>query len=124
FAGLLTTQASSPGAAVIEYTRDGTNADVADKSTKRELFSWHQDGFNSLGGTLAFGPDGMLWFASGDAERTPSDSPDLTSPLGKMFRIDAATGNAAPNNLSGKIWDYGLRNPYRLSFDRVTHDLY
>jgi glucose/arabinose dehydrogenase len=124
FAGLLVTTASSPGAAIVEYTRNPTNHDVVDVASRRELFSWHQDGFNSLGGTLAFGPDGALWFGTGDAERTPSDSPDLSSPLGKMFRIDATTGDAAPNNLTGKIWDYGLRNPYRWSFDRATHDLY
>ena len=129
FAGLLVTQSSSPGAAIVEYQRSAANPDVVDATTRTELISWHQDGFNSLGGTLAFGPDGYLWFGAGDAERTPSDSPDVTSRLGKMMRVDPANPAVPPpNGLGGSadpyIWDYGLRNPYRWSFDRETHELY
>jgi glucose/arabinose dehydrogenase len=114
-------------AAVVEFHRSA-NPDVADP-TPMELFQYPQDGFNSIGGTILFGPDHYLWLGTGDAERTPSASPDVTSRLGKMLRIDVDNPTVAPpNGLGGTadpyVWDYGLRNPYRFSFDRATGDLY
>ena len=105
-----------------------TSGDAADGAKVRELVSYPQDGFNSLGGTVRLGPDGALWLATGDGARMPSSAPDITTRSGKVLRIDPATGAPASGNLGGGadpyVWDYGLRNPYRFSFDRVTHELY
>jgi glucose/arabinose dehydrogenase len=74
---------------------------------------------------VQLGPDGYLWFATGDAASSPSEAPDTTSRLGKMLRVDPANPSTPPpNGLGGSadpyVWDYGLRNPYRFSFDRAT----
>ncbi|MGI9525087.1 MAG: PQQ-dependent sugar dehydrogenase [Hyphomicrobiaceae bacterium] len=85
------------------------------------------------GGDLAFGPDGYLYISTGD--RGLADVvQDVSSPLGKLLRIDVS-GDIAytvqPNNpFVGKkgarqeIWAYGLRNPWRISFDLETGDLF
>ncbi|MDB4959524.1 MAG: hypothetical protein JWO36_7093 [Myxococcales bacterium] len=114
--------------AVREYHRS-TNPDVASAAPVRDLIDAQQDGYNSLGGTIAFGPDAALWLAMGDAAGMPSDAPTLTSRRGKMLRIDVNNPATPPaGNLGGAadpyVWDYGFRNPYRFSFDRVTHELY
>jgi hypothetical protein len=79
---------------------------------------------NHQGGNLAFGADKMLYFAIGDNVQGRDASMDLGTPFGKVFRIDPATGAAAPGNLMGLVWAVGLRNPFRMSFDRRTGDLY
>ena len=95
---------------------------------------------NHNGGDIAFGPDGYLYIASGDGGSggDPGDrAQDLSTPLGKLLRIDVdntSDGNnyAIPvdNPLAGsttlvqEIWAYGLRNPWRISFDRDTGDLW
>lgn len=79
------------------------------------------------GGGLAFGPDGKLYIAVGDFDRTPSAAPDLTSYRGKILRINSDGSIPADNpfydgagpNLDA-IWARGLRNPYRLSFDSAS----
>jgi glucose/arabinose dehydrogenase len=114
--------------AVREYRRSA-NPDIATPTPVRDLIDAQQDGFNSLGGTITFGPDGALWLAMGDAAAMPSDAPTLTSRRGKMLRIDVDNPTVAPaGNIGGSadpyVWDYGLRNPYRFSFDRLTHELY
>lgn len=88
---------------------------------------------NHNGGMLAFGPDGCLYAAVGDGGGSgdPNDNAqNLASRLGKILRIDPTTGAACssgtlnPFVLSGDqlIWSYGLRNPWRFSFD--GDDLY
>lgn len=91
-------------------------------------FSFHN------GGQLAFGPDGMLYIGMGDGGRDVNgQQPD--SLLGKMLRIDVESSvvpYAIPTdnpfvglqNVRPEIWSYGLRNPWRFSFDRTTGDLY
>lgn len=86
------------------------------------------------GGMLAFGPDGYLYIGLGDGGESSSTAQDLTTMLGKILRIDvngAAPYAIPPGNpfllLVGarpEIWSYGLRNPWRFSFDRQTGDLY
>ncbi len=115
-------------AAVVEYQRSA-DPDVATPTPVAELISWPHGGYNSLGGTIEFGTDGALWISSGDAAAVPSQAPDTTSRLGKLLRIDVDHPQTPPaGNLGGAadpfVWDYGLRNPYRFSFDRQTHDLY
>jgi glucose/arabinose dehydrogenase len=85
------------------------------------------------GGAIAFGPDGMLYMGTGEDGRqyNPGQRPSLqqlNNAWGKLLRIDVDNPTARPagNVPSGDVhvWDYGLRNPWRLSFDRVTGDLY
>jgi hypothetical protein len=90
----------------------------------------HDEASNHNGGTLAFGPDGMLWLATGDGgggNDTFGHAQDLGSQLGKILRIDprAATGYRVPpeNPYGNAIWAAGLRNPFRFSFDRGSGDL-
>jgi glucose/arabinose dehydrogenase len=85
------------------------------------------------GGMLAFGPDDFLYVGVGDDEE-PSFAQDLSSLHGKLLRldVDAAGAYAIPSEnpfvhqsgARGEVWAYGLRNPWRFSFDRLTGDLW
>lgn len=91
---------------------------------------------NHNGGMLAFGPDGCLYAGVGDGGGSGdpnNNGQTVGSRLGKLLRINPAIGGPCltgfpPNPfLSGaapEVWSFGLRNPWRFSFDRVTHDLY
>ena len=119
---------------------------LADATSEQMLLTLAQPQGNHNGGWLGFGPlDGMLYIATGDgggggdddAGHTPGvgNSQDITSNLlGKLLRIDVDAGGGAygipaDNPFVGapgddEIWAYGLRNPWRNAFDRVTGDLY
>jgi hypothetical protein len=87
----------------------------------------HSQASNHNGGQLAFGPDGFLYAATGDgggSNDPEDDAADTASLLGKILRIDPREGAAQPDNPFGnEVWSYGLRNPWRFSFDRATGDL-
>ena len=115
-------------------------------STPTSLLSISQPQGNHNGGWMGFGPDGFLYAASGDGGGSNDNDPghtimtgnaqDVTNNLlGKILRIDVDStqlgnyGIPAGNPLVGitgddEIWAYGLRNPWRASFDRQTGDLY
>lgn len=91
---------------------------------------------NHHGGTLQFGPDGMLYISIGDggAYRSVTNrAPETTHLLGKLLRVDVDRGalyTIPPDNplidapgARGEIWSLGLRNPWRFSFDRATGEL-
>lgn len=130
------TAPSSGRVRVSEFARSTQNPDIADVSAGslpvRTLVDTPHGGWNHVGGMLAFGADGYLYDAIGDSAVSPySNSPakDLSSLLGKILRIDVDTGMGPAGNMSGVgvnplIWDYGLRNPWRFSFDRLTGDMY
>jgi glucose/arabinose dehydrogenase len=88
----------------------------------RELLRVQQPYANHNGGQLAFGPDGLLYVGMGDGGSSgdpENRAQDLTSKLGKLLRVDV--------DRPGSRWEmvgYGLRNPWRFSFDRVTGDLW
>ena len=79
-----------------------------------------------FGGSLAFGPDGMLYLSTGD-EALDEQPQDLTLAGGKILRLDPQGGAAAGNPFEDgdgpildEIWAYGLRNPFRATWDLIT----
>jgi hypothetical protein len=87
----------------------------------------HPGATNHNGGQLAFGPDGLLYAATGDGgggNDPGDDAANTGSLLGKILRLDPRAGAQQPSNPFGNaVWAYGLRNPWRFSFDRGTGDL-
>ncbi len=133
------------GATVLaEFELDPVTA-TADPASFRQVLTVEQPFDNHNGGEIDFGPDGYLYLGLGDGGL--ADDPrrlalDLTSPLGKILRIDPRatddapytipgdnpfvdqTGDAAIANADERIWSYGLRNPWKFSFDPSTGDLW
>jgi glucose/arabinose dehydrogenase len=118
---------------VEEHRVDPGNPDKADPSYARPLLSIpHDQQANHNGGQLQFGPDGELYAGTGDGGSggDPSNNAQTTTPaaptvvggvnhdyrLGKLLRIDRVNGGAS-------VFAYGLRNPWRFSYDRNTGDL-
>jgi glucose/arabinose dehydrogenase len=124
---------------VSEYKASSTNPNVVDKSTGRVILTIAQPYANHNGGNLAFGKDGDLYlgFGDGGSYGDPENrAQDVTTLLGKLLRIDVRGSTATTNYLvpstnpfvgkagRDEIWEYGLRNPWRFSFDRATGDLW
>uniref|UniRef100_UPI004049F080 PQQ-dependent sugar dehydrogenase n=1 Tax=Gelidibacter sp. TaxID=2018083 RepID=UPI004049F080 len=125
---------------VSRFSRDATNPDIGDSNSELILLTIDQPFSNHNGGDLAFGVDGYLYIALGDggsANDPGNRAQNLTTLLGKMLRIDVdntSNGNnyaiPADNPFFGsttnqqEIWAYGLRNPWRFSFDSATNDLW
>jgi glucose/arabinose dehydrogenase len=122
--------ASSPAGQVQirEYRRAAGSADRADPASLRIILRQDHPVGNHNGGGLRFGPDGKLWATIGDGGSQGDPENDAQTPvdgnlLGKLLRIDQ-NGAAVPGNRAGtRIFHYGLRNPWRFSFDRQTGDL-
>ena len=117
------------------FTSD--NHTGTDVSTAEVVLRFKQPYENHNGGWIAFGPDGMLYIGNGDggSGNDPNDNAQtLGTLLGKMLRIDVSPNRGykvpADNPFVGtrdakpEIWAYGLRNPWRCSFDRKTGDLW
>ena len=114
--------------AVVREYRRSANPDVATPTPVGDLISQPNDGTANMGGTILFGPDHYMWISAGDGGNAP-EAADLTSRRGKLLRIDVDHPTVAPPGNLGSpadpfIWDYGLRNPFRMSFDRKTNELY
>lgn len=104
---------------------------LADPNSEMTLLTVDQPFANHNGGVLTFGPDGYLYAGLGDggAAGDPFGNGQNTDALlGKILRLDVDNGQpyAIPpdNPFSNEIWAYGLRNPWRISFDRATNDLW
>lgn len=133
---LFYTASPSGRATVAEFRRSSVNPDIADLGAGRvpvkKLIDVSHGGWNHVGGMIAFGSDGHLYAGIGDGAMSPvSSSPakDLSSALGKILRVNVDTGLGPAGNMTGTnvnplIWDYGLRNPWRFSFDRQNGNLY
>lgn len=119
------------GARVSRFTASSFNPDTADAATEEILIEFETAGDHS-GGWIGFGPhDGYLYVSTGDYNM-PCAAQDLSSYLGKILRIDvnSPTGYAVPADnpfVDGtglpEVWAYGLRNPWRCSFERATGNL-
>lgn len=119
------------GATVISrFTRDPGDPDRASSASEQIVLSYAQPFANHNGGCIAFGPDGYLYIASGDGGSggdPNGNGQSLSTLLGKLLRIDVrghATYAIPPTNpfassptARKEIWAYGLRNPWRFSFD-------
>lgn len=102
-----------------EVRRSAGNPDVADPASRRLLLEIaHPSAGNHNGGQLQFGPDKLLYIATGDGGGGQSaNAQNPASLLGKILRIDPSGA------VQLEIYSTGLRNPYRFSFDRSTGDL-
>ena len=113
------------------------NPDVADAGSEQVLLSVVQPFSNHNGGMVDFGPDGFLYIGLGDGGSggdPQGNGQDRTTLLGSMLRVDIDGGTpyaipstnpyASHQTFRREIWSYGLRNPWRFSFDRLTGDLY
>jgi len=113
------------------------NPDVADPASASPVLSQTQPYSNHNGGMLAFGPDGLLYVGLGDGGSSgdpQSYAQNRSTFLGKILRLDVDHGAPytvpASNPFVGQagtlpeIWDLGVRNPWRFSFDRQTGTLY
>jgi len=114
-----------------------SNPNRADPASERIILRLEQPYANHNGGDLAFGPDGYLYLGLGDGGSggdPENRAQDLQSLLGKLLRLDVDNGDpyAIPadnpfvtrGDAKPEIWAYGLRNPWRFSFDRASGDLY
>ena len=124
---------------VVEYRR--ASADRADPASARLVLRMDDPEPNHNGGQLQFGPDGLLYVGTGDGggagdqHGSRGNAQDLGSLLGKILRIDPRASGGRPYSVPdtnpfvgrsgarGEIYAYGLRNPWRFSFDRRTGDL-
>jgi len=128
---------------VRRYQRSQADPDQADLASEDVVFTLAQFAENHNGGWIDFGPDGLLYIATGDgggAGDPANHGQDSATLLGAILRIDPG-GDEFPNdpnqdyaipagnpfsNAGGapEIFAYGLRNPFRASFDRLTGNLY
>ena len=116
--------AKGDGSLKIYELRRSADPSRADPTYRREIVSIpHPGAANHNGGQLQFGSDGYLYASTGDGGTGGANAPNLNSELGKILRVDPSTGGAAPGNPHARIWAFGLRNPWRFSFDRGTGDM-
>lgn len=124
----------------VNYTGDGghtrisrftASGNTADPNSEKVLMVIEQPFPNHNGGAVAFGPDGYLYLGLGDggAAGDPlKHGQNINTLLGKILRIDVDNGDPysipADNPFGNEIWAYGLRNPWRISFDQLTGDLW
>ncbi|HWZ96230.1 MAG TPA: PQQ-dependent sugar dehydrogenase [Candidatus Dormibacteraeota bacterium] len=125
---------------IAEFTASSSNANFTDPTTENILFTLDQPFPNHKGGGLAFGKDGFLYIGFGDggsAGDPQGNGQNTNTLLGKILRIDVDSAHSPGLNYAippanplvghggrGEIWLYGLRNPFRFSFDTVTGDLW
>ncbi|MEO8139546.1 MAG: PQQ-dependent sugar dehydrogenase [Gemmatimonadota bacterium] len=125
----------SAGHSVIARYQVSADPDIAN-TTDTVIITTNQPYDNHNGGMIAFGPDSMLYFGLGDGGSggdPDGHGQDRTELLGSILRIDVSGATytipsdnpwTADGSIRHELWNYGLRNPWRFSFDRQTGDLY
>lgn len=106
-------------------------------SSEKVIFQFSQPensaDIRHYGGNVLFGPDGFLWVSSGDGADSRAQGQDPNTIFGTVMRIDVDGGDpytVPPDNPfaagggAGEVWAYGLRNPWRFSFDPVDRQIY
>lgn len=116
-----------------------SNPDSADKNSEFQLLTFTQPYSNHNGGWIGFGPDGYLYFGQGDGGSggdPENRAQNITTFLGKILRIDVDGGtpysipstnpffDSTNTNIKKEIYAWGMRNPWRCSFDPVTGKLW
>jgi glucose/arabinose dehydrogenase len=119
---------------VFEYERSASDPYAVAAGDPKLIVDVPASAVNHNGGSVLFGPDGMLYVGTGDGgggcnNDKPGAPQDVTSLYGKILRLNpkaAAPHAAAGNPFSDdpRVLHYGLRNPFRFGFDRLTGDLY
>lgn len=121
---------------IARFKVSASDPNRADSTSEVQLLRVEQPYTNHNGGQLAFSPDGYLYIGMGDGGSSGDphgNGQSLETWLGKLLRIDVDRGERytiPPDNPFARggglseIWAYGLRNPWRFSFDRQTGDLY
>ncbi len=120
---------------IARFQVKASDPNQSDPASELRLLQIPQPYANHNGGMVAFGPDGYLYLGLGDGGSggdPRGNGQSLDSLLGKILRIDVDHGNIyetpPDNQFTGgqrpEIWAYGLRNPWRFSFDRLTSDLF
>ncbi|HEU5210186.1 MAG TPA: PQQ-dependent sugar dehydrogenase [Longimicrobiales bacterium] len=121
----------------IERYQVSGDPDIANPASAELVLAIEQPFANHNGGMIAFGPDGALYVATGDGGGSgdpQGNAQDLSSLLGKILRLDVDSREPYAIPLDnpfrtvagarGEIWAYGLRNPWRFSFDREADRMY
>ena len=119
------------------YRVSETDPNRADSESGQEILTLDQPGAVHNGGMLVFGPDGYLYLGVGDGgDGFSANGQDLGSLFGSILRLDVSVAETAgyliptdnpfvdEEGAQPEIWAYGLRNPWRFSFDRVVGDLW
>lgn len=125
------------GNTVVSRFQASASPNIANVNSRRTILTIVQPFDNHQGGQLQFGPDGYLYIGTGDggsAGDPGNRAQNLKSLLGKMLRIDINKGLpysipsdnpfVPTSDARAEIWAYGLRNPWRFSFDRRTGQLF
>jgi glucose/arabinose dehydrogenase len=120
---------------ISRYTISDTNPDSADVASRAIVITIPHPGFtNHNGGEMHFGTDGLLYLSTGDGggNGDPNNNAlTLSSLLGKLLRIQVNTNTTTPffsippsNPFGTLVYAWGLRNPFRWEFDRLTGDIW
>ena len=128
------------GSHVARFKVNDTDPPTIDPSSETTILTWLSGGHN--GACLKFGPDGFLYISTGDGGPANPPDPlrsgqDVSNLLSAILRVDVDHAEAGKNyrippdnpfvsmkGARGEIWAYGLRNPWRMSFDRRSGDLW